>query len=306
VSVPSRGSPWAKRLGGIGDEAALGIAGQIAAVRSLGWHQLELRTVDGTDLSELPARAIDRIAGEISEAGLSVPCVDSRIGNWAWPITRAFSDDLAELDAVSHAARRLGARYIRVMSYQNDGLTEHEWAAQAIRRLKLLAARAADADLVLLHENCSGWAGRSAARAVTLLSEVDSPGLRALFDIGNPVAHGYDGPAYLAEVLPWVEHVHVKDALTPPADGAAAHFTAPGEGTARLAHCMATLLASGYQGVFSIEPHVAVVPHTGSRADPDVVAAAFCAFGRRFDGLVDGLLTQPATARPGAARAEAS
>jgi len=95
--------------------------------------------------------------------------------------------------------------------------------------------------------------------------------------------------------------VHVKDAL-PPRAGAAAHFTAPGEGTARLAHCLATLLASGYQGVLSIEPHVAVVPHTGIRADPDVVAAAFCAFGRRFDGL----LTHLVTARPGDARAEVS
>jgi L-ribulose-5-phosphate 3-epimerase len=276
------GVDWPQRLGGIGDEAALGIAGQITVHQRLCWRHLELRSVGGVAVGDLPAREITEIAARIAEAGLSVPCLDSRIGSWARPITCPFDGELAELDAMARAASRLGTRYVRVMSYPNDGLPEAAWASETVRRLKLLAARAADQGVVLVHENCSGWAATSAERAGTLLSDVDSPALRVLFDVGNPVAHGYDGPGYLAAVLPWVDHVHIKDAVPATANRSEPVFTAPGEGTARLADCLTTLLDAGYQGVFSIAPHVAVMPHTGRRAEPDVVLQRYLDYAGRL------------------------
>lgn len=278
------GVDWPRRLGGIGDEAALGIAEQVAVHQRLGWRHLELRSVDGVAIAELPQALIADIAARIAAAGLSVPCLDSRIGNWARPVTCSFDAELAELDGVLAAAVRLGTRYVRVMSYPNDGLGEAAWGDEAARRLRVLAARAADRGVVLLHENCSGWAGTSAERAAALLSEVDN--LRALFDIGNPVAHGYDGLEYLAAVLPWVEHVHVKDALPASETRPDVVFTEPGQGQARLADCLTMLLDAGYPGVFSIEPHVAVLPHAGQRADPGVVLARYLDYGNR---LVDWL-----------------
>lgn len=274
---------WLERLGGIGDEAALGIADQIAVHRELGWRYLELRTVDGVALADLPPDRITGIAGMIADAGLQVPCLDSRIGSWARPITCSFDGELTELDALLRAAEVFGTRYIRVMSYPNDGLPEPDWAAETIRRLRLLAHRAAERGAVLVHENCSGWAGTSADRALTLLSEVDGPGLRLLYDTGNPVAHGYDGPAYLAKVLPWVVHVHIKDGLPPaPPDRPSPLFTAPGEGVAELSTCLDMLRRHGYSGVFSVEPHVAVSPHTHARAAPEVVRARYLDYGRRL------------------------
>lgn len=288
----------ADRLGGIGDEAALGIADQIAVHRRLGWRHLELRSVDGTAVADLPEHRVAEVAELVAAAELSVPCVDSRIGGWARPVTCPFETELAELDAVALAANRLGARYVRVMSYPNDGLPEAAWEKETLRRLRRLTARAADHGVVLLHENCSGWAATSPERAVALLTEVDSPHFRQLFDIGNPVAHGYDGLGYLTAVLPWVDHVHVKDAL--PATGSAdTVFTGPGEGAARLAECLTALLRSGYPGVLSIEPHVAVLPHAGRRADPEQVLARYLDYGARLERWLDRV-------RPGAPEREAA
>jgi sugar phosphate isomerase/epimerase len=62
----------------------------------------------------------------------------------------------------------------------------------------------------------------------------------------------------LAEVLPHVAHVHVKDA-----EGSTDHpvYTMPGAGQARVADCLRLLLRSGYTGVWSIEPHLHLRPH---------------------------------------------
>jgi sugar phosphate isomerase/epimerase len=295
VTATERGdlsTRWRRRLGGIGDEAALAVEDQILVHQELGWPHLELRTVDGVALGDLPVREVERIAGLLADAGLRVPCLDSRIGNWARPITYPFERELAELDAMIAAARLLGARYVRVMSFPNDGLSESAWAAETVRRFGILVRRAQEHDIVLLHENCSGWAGESAKRAVRLVEEVDSPSLRVLFDVGNPVAHGYDGAEYLAEIVGWVRHTHLKDAL-PPRDGHDAVFTAPGEGVAGLTDRLATLLAAGYRGVFCVEPHLAVLPHAGRRADPAVVRSAYLDYGRRLEAVLAALDVAP-------------
>ena len=125
-------------------------------------------------------------------------------------------DDIAELDVLAERCPALGTRYVRVMSYPNDGLPDEVWGREAIRRLALLTARAEQAGLVLLHENCSGWAGRDADRVLRLLAEVDSPALGLVFDTGNGVEYGYDAYDLLTELLAAVPdrvlHVQVKDA----------------------------------------------------------------------------------------------
>ncbi|HUQ56457.1 sugar phosphate isomerase/epimerase family protein [Lentzea sp.] len=274
---------WRDRVGGIGDEAAIGLADQIAVHRELGWPLLELRGVGGVALGDLEPADRREVARLVAAAGLSVPCLDSRIGNWARPVTGPFALDVAELDALSDLADLLGTRYVRVMSYPGDGVPEPEWRDEVISRLGRLAALARARGLVLLHENCSGWAGTSAARTLTLLEAVGSPALRVLFDVGNPVAHGYDGVEYLQAVLPYVDHVHVKDAVRGPDSTT---FTTPGAGAAELRVCLETLLDKGYEGAFCVEPHVAVLPHLGRRADPAEVRERYLEFGRLFERLL--------------------
>lgn len=269
-------------LGGIGDEAAPDLAGQIAVLTELGWRAIELRTIDGVPVGDLAPQAVARLAATIADSGLTVPCVDSRIGNWARPISHPFHDDLAELEAVARVAHAVGARYVRVMSYPGDGRPQAQWAAEVLRRFRILTGRAEQLGVVLAHENCSGWAGTCAANARALLEAVDSRHLRAVFDIGNPVAHGYDGVAYLAEVLPWVVHVHVKDAVR---DGTQVRFVEPGAGQAGVGDCLDLLSRAGYVGVYSAEPHVAVLPHVGGYPPAEVVRDRFLAYGRRMTQL---------------------
>lgn len=274
---------------GIGDEAGASLRTQLDALAQLGWHSIELRTVDGIAVADLSNQAFARLTDALTGQGLTVAGVASRIGNWSRPITGEFEQDLDELATLTHRCAMLGTRYIRVMSYLNAGLDEHEWGRRAVDRMRELVSRAERAGLVLLHENCTGWAGRHPERMLTLLNAVDSPALRLLFDTGNGMAYGYQAYDMLAEILRHVAHVHVKDA-----EGSAINpvYTLPGAGQARVADCLRLLLRSGYTGVWSIEPHLSLRPHESGPAHSAGQEAGqghqdgFLASGRALEQLV--------------------
>lgn len=270
---------------GIGDEAAPDLPGQLRAVAALGWTGLELRTVDGVALADLDRAARARLVRAVHGARVRVLCVDSRIGSWSSSVAGPFEEDLAELSTLAELCAELGTRYVRIMSYPNAGLPEPRWRQVVVDRIRRLAEAAQDADLVLLHENCAGWAASSAERVLDLLDAVANPALRLLFDTGNGVAHGYDAVALLAELVPFVAHVHVKDAV---GGGADTTYTLPGDGRAGVEECLHLLRAGGYRGALSIEPHLATRPHEDRWADAGG-AAAFVAAGRRLVELVGGL-----------------
>ncbi len=289
-----RGLRW---FAGVGDEAAGGLDGQIEAHRQLGWQRIELRTIAGVPLAALDASAFAAAARQIAAAGLEVVCVDSGIGGWARTVGEPFERDLAELAVLAPRLAALGTRYLRIMSYPNDGRPAAAWRRAVLDRVGVLAARAERAGIVLLHENCAGWAGDRPERAIGLLEAVASPALRLLFDTGNGVAYGYQARDFLAEVLPWVEHVHVKDGT---ASGGLARFTWPGEGSVRLAECLELLSGGGFAGTLSIEPHLLVAPHLGRNdPGPDGVAT-FVEYGRRLERLVAETVGASASASGGA------
>lgn len=273
---------------GIGDEAAAALPAQIECHRRLGWSAIELRTVDGVALAALPPAEAGAVVRQVREAGLEVPVLDAAIGNWNTTVGEPFERDVEELEALARLARELGSRGIRVMSYPNDGRPEADWRAEVVRRLGELARRAESHGLLLLHENCHGWAGTSAERTLDLVEAAGTPALRVLFDVGNPVAHGYDGHEYLSAVLPLVEHVHVKDAVRTGPGPDDVDFVPPGEGDARLLDCLALLAESGFSGGVSIEPHVAYVFHRGQPPGDELLSASYVDYARRFEELLAG------------------
>lgn len=276
-------------LAGIGDEAAVSLPDQIDAITRLNWPGIELRTVDGVALADLDSARFLRLRTAIEAAGLRVVCLASRIGNWSRPITAPPEEDLRELDVLAQRCAALSTRFIRIMSYIDDGLAEPEWQARVLDRIALLSDRAAVHGVVLLHENCSGWAGSDPERMLRLV-DAGGPCLRLLFDTGNGIDHGYDAYAVLEQTLPYVEHVHIKDAVGTPGH---AQYVLPGCGDARVRDCLRLLFDHGYPGALSLEPHLATRPHEG-------IAAAdshpFLMAGHRLKRLLYELATPTAGA----------
>ncbi len=275
-------------LSGISDEAGQSIDAQLKAHKDLGWDHLELRMVDGQNLTMLPDAAFDVVYEKVTAAGMKVSCFSSAIANWARPISCAPNIDIEDLKRAIPRMHRFGTPFIRVMSYPNDKdnpLPEPEWRKEAIRRMKALAAIAEDGGVTLAHENCSGWGGLSAENSNILLREVNSPALKVVFDTGNPVTYHQDAWEYYQTVYLDIVYVHIKDARI--VDGNEV-YTYCGEGDGRVKEIVGDLLAHGYDGGFSIEPHLAAIIHTGQKADTEQhLYESYVEYGRRLMRIVE-------------------
>jgi sugar phosphate isomerase/epimerase len=291
---------WRSRMCGIGDEAAPGLLGQLRVHRELRVEALELRTLDGKGLHELTPCQLSAAVSAVREAEVAVPVLASPIGGWSTDVGAPLDGELRLLEVYAAAADALGASWVRVMSYPNDGRAEGDWGAEAVRRMGVLARAAEGLGVGLLHENCAGWAGQGPAEALRMLEEVDSPALRLVFDTGNGLAYGYRSADYLAAVLPWVAHVHVKDGRRGVGD-AGPVWTLPGAGEAEVAACLRLLEEAGYTGFYSLEPHVAHIPHLGV-TDPARLAEGYGACAAAFRELWAGYEADAAR-RKGAAEA---
>ncbi len=273
---------------GISDEAGQAIETQIKAHKELGWEYMELRMVDGANITQLPEEKFDEVYAKVTEADLRVSCFGSAIANWARPITCDAQVDIDDLTCAVGRMHKLGTKFIRVMSYPNDPdhpIPENEWRKESIRRMKELAQIAEDNGIILAHENCSGWGGLSAENSNILLGEVGNPALKVVFDTGNPVTYGQDPWEYYQTVYPSIVYVHIKDARKVNGEDV---YTYCGEGEGRVREVVGDLLAKGYEGGFSIEPHLAAVIHTGQKAHSDEeLYQSYTEYGRRLMRIVE-------------------
>ncbi len=275
---------------GIADEAAGDLAGQVRAHQALQWKHIELRNIDGTNLTDLPDAEFDRVAEEVQDADLHVSCFASQIANWSRPIDTDLEIDLAELERAIPRMQRLGTPFIRCMSYPNSdpALEEGEWRERVVERMKRLAQLAQDGGVVLVHENCDGWGGIGPDQTMALLREVDSPALKLVFDSGNPVPHGQDGWEYYTGVRDEVVYVHIKDyRLEGDGDERREVACFPGEGRGAVREIITDLLGRGYDDGFSIEPHITSVIHLSQEApDPELAFQTYVEYGQKLEELV--------------------
>ncbi len=277
-------------LSGIADEASPELSRQLAAHRELGWNHIEIRMIEGTNLTGIPDSKFDRVADALGRAGIKVSCFASQLANWARPISTDFSVDLDELERAIPRMQRLETPFIRCMSYPNSDppLSDAEWRRQVVTRMKELARRAEDGGVTLVHENCDGWGGRSGQHTLDLLDDVGSDHLKLVFDTGNPVAKHQDAWEYYTKVRDHVVSVHIKDYED--CSGGKEKATFPGEGKGYVREIITDLFRRGYDGGFSIEPHITSVIHTGQEAaDPELAYRTYVEYGRKLEALIEDI-----------------
>lgn len=284
-------------LSGFTDEAGQDLPSQIKVTQELGWKHLSARGVNGKNLHDLPDEEFESVAQQLDSADIQVIEFGSLIGSWSKPIDSDFDLTVTEIKRAIPRMQRLGTKMIRVMSYGQMPWGEDQQEEERFRRLKEIVNRFSDAGLCAIHENCMNWGGFSPQHTLRLIDEV--PGLKLVFDTGNPV---FQRDRSKSEPYPWqdalefynavkehVVHVHIKDCLNP-IDGndEPEEYTLPSKGQARLPEILSALRADGYDGAFAIEPHVATVFHSSdtSSTDQEHCYRSYVEYGKAFESLL--------------------
>jgi len=290
---------------GFADEAGKGIDAQIRATKELGWTHIETRAVDGVNITDISDAAFDAVEEKLAAAGLRVSCFGSTVANWGKDPRKEedFQRSREELARAIVRMRRLGCTAIRGMSFTavRDARPDSpEIEAEIFRKLPVLVRMCEDGGVMYLHENCANYGGLSFEHTLRLLDRIHSDSFALIFDTGNPVAtldHRGSPPyklqsswEFYTHVKPFIRSVHIKDGEFLAHTGgifADARYTWPGEGKGDVRRIVADLLKGGYDGPFSMEPHMAAVFHDSSKASPEEAAyATYVEYGRRFMKLV--------------------
>ena len=198
------------RIFAFADEADPSIEGQIAAMKRNGLHGLEIRGVDGQNVSEISVEKAREVRSRLEAEGLSVWSVGSPIGKIHIE-TGDFEAHKETFKRTLELANVLGAENLRMFSfYLPEGKDPAIYKNEVIDRLGTLTTLAIGSGVILCHENEKGIYGDNARRCLDILEAV--PLLRAVFDPANFVQCGQDTLEAWEMLKTYVKYMHIKDA----------------------------------------------------------------------------------------------
>jgi len=296
------------RLSAFADEISANLDEQIAVLRSENIHFIDLRGVWNTNVLDLTDQQITEIQQKLDAHGIGVSAIASPIGKV--PIDTPFGEHLQRFERAIALAQFFKTPFIRIFSFyppaaiedasthtqtadvesnttiahmsdasdtnvtnvtngEKDLVDPARWRDEVLRRLRELTIQARNANLILLHENEKDIYGDTIARCTDLLQSINDPHFQAILDPANFIqCDQIPYPNAYLELRPWLRYMHVKDAL---ADGT---VVAAGEGVARWPEILRQLHTDGYEGFFSLEPHLALSGQYQGFSGPDLFRRA--------------------------------
>jgi sugar phosphate isomerase/epimerase len=257
-------------------EHALSVMGEYSVTGA------ELRGLWSINIADLSRDDVIRAKRALRERDMTVTCL-------ATPMYKCdLEQDVASIEGPMHLARartmgeqmellrrcagiahEFGTDLIRVFAFWRKGELSPSVEARIVDAFAEPVRIAEQEGVTLVLENEHACLIGTGAEAGRILSEVDSPRLRACWDPGNAFFAGERAfPDGYEAVKPFLAHVHVKDAVMD-ADGVTPRWCVIGEGEIGYEAHFDALRRDGYGGWISLETHYIPqggTPEEGSRA----------------------------------------
>ena len=237
-------------LSAFADEYADALATQACALERFGIPYIEVRHVDGQNISAMSSQQIGQVKRVLDAHGIKVSAIGSPLGK-----IRLDQDLHAHMETARRIfafANLLEARYVRMFSfYAPDGKRISDMKGEVLDALARMVMLAREYSVTLCHENEANIYGDTPAHCLELLEHFGSE-LKCVFDMGNFVLEGVDPYPEAYEMLrDYIAYFHVKDAL---AQGA---IVPAGKGDAKIREILNAHRAYAKQDFFvSLEPHL--------------------------------------------------
>jgi sugar phosphate isomerase/epimerase len=260
-------------LSAFADEISPELDQQLETLAGESIRHLEFRGVWKKNVLDLSDAEIEAVKAALASGGVAVSSIGSPIGKI--PIGDDFAPHLARFQRAIHVAHAFEAPFIRIFSFfMPAGQDPTRYRDEVLDRMGQLVKAAEGSGVTLVHENEKEIYGDTPARCLDILSQINSSILRAAWDPANfvqcgvrPHSEGY------AALRPYIAYVHVKDALL-----SSGQVVPAGQGDGELRETIVALRASGFDGFFSLEPHLASAGRFSGFSGPDLFKVAARAF----------------------------
>ena len=228
------------------DEADKSIDGQINAMLRNNLKGLEIRGVDGENISDISLDKAKEVKEKLDANGLITWSIGSPIGKIN--ITDDFAPHLDKFKHTLEIANILGSKNIRLFSFyipKNADIYKNE----VLDRMGKFLEVAKNTGINLCHENEKGIFGDTPERCLELFKAL--PDLKGIFDPANFVQCGVDTLKAWKLLKGNTYYMHIKDAKK---DG----FVVPsGFGDGNVKEIVENYIARGRKNL-TMEPHLAV------------------------------------------------
>jgi sugar phosphate isomerase/epimerase len=260
-------------LSGFIDEISDDFSLQCKVAAGLGLRYVEVRSAWGTNILDLDDSQLDTVRETLNGYGLKVSSIGSPIGKIS--IDDEFPPHLERMRHAVEVAKTLEAPYIRLFSFFiPEGTDPDSRREEVLGRMSALAEAAADSDVILVHENEKDIYGDIPRRCLDIVTSVNSANLKLAWDPANFVQVGVrqfsEGYAMLR---PYVSYIQIKDALL-----ADASVVVAGAGDGEVPETVRALRADGFDGFFSLEPHLGEYSAFGALSGPELFTKSWDAF----------------------------
>lgn len=260
-------------LSGFADEIDNDPRVQFQVLSDLDIRYVEFRSAWGTNVLDLDDDQVAEIRKLLGEYGIAVSAVGSPIGKVR--VDDDFDEHLRRFDRALWVAKEFEAPYIRLFSFfipEGEDPADHR--DEVLRRMSALAERAKGHDVVLAHENERAIYGDIPSRCLDIVESVGADNLKLVWDPANFVlcdVHPYtDG---FTALRPHIEYLQIKDAVM-----ATGEVVPTGKGDGEIPETIRTLRNDGFDGFFSMEPHLAHAGASGGFSGAELFGVATKAF----------------------------
>ena len=231
------------------DEYAGELEKQCRALNSFGIEYMEMRGVNGKNVSVLSKEEVQEAKKVISDYGIKVSSIGSPLGKIK--LDGDMASHLETAKRVFDTANELGSKSIRMFSfYLPEGKTRDECRGQVCDELAKLVKLSEEYGVTLCHENEALIYGESPEKCLELL-EYFGGKLKCVLDMGNFVLDGYNPMDAYKLLGKHIEYFHIKDALY------AGAIVPAGKGEAQIKEILNDYKANGAKNTFiTLEPHL--------------------------------------------------
>ena len=251
-------------LSAFADESSPVLDEQIKALQEEGVSLIELRGVDGKNVSALTIDEAKAVKAKLDAAGIRLSALGSPYGKASLGV--AFDEHLALFKHGLELCKVLDTNRIRMFSFHPaEGVSPEDSREEVLRRLQIMIDLAKEAGVQLVHENEKGIYGDITERNADLLN-VFGADLGFAFDPANFIQCGVNTLEAYELLHERITYMHIKDAFA--VDGA---VVCAGHGDGNVPEILRRLNAErDGEVILTVEPHLTVFKGLQDLQDEEV------------------------------------